>query len=78
MGISDSKDYSSSSFPISTSARDSLSGSMSLQMGTASRSRLLTLFLKNADWSLSHCRFLQTSLPGSSRNWKYHSQDKLD
>ena len=46
MGISDSKHYSSSSFPISTSARDSLTGSMSLQMGTASRSRLLTLFLK--------------------------------
>ena len=92
-GISDSKD-SSSSFPVSTLARDSHTGSMSSPMGAASRIRVvvgLTSALlchtrfptvdslsQNAVRSLSRCRFLNTSLPGSNGNWEYRSRDKLE
>ena len=33
---------------------------------------------QNSARHLSHCGFLQTSLPGSGRNWEYHSRDKLE
>ena len=73
---------SSSSYPVSTSARDSPTGSMSSPMGTASRFRVvvgLTSALlchtrfptvdplhQNAARPLSDFRFLHTSLLGSS------------
>ena len=54
LGISPSKSSSSSSFPISTSARDSPTGSMSSQIGAASRFRV---FVGLASALLCHLRF---------------------
>ena len=93
VGIADFSS-SSSSCPVSTSARDSPTGSMSSPMGTATRFRVVVGFTnallchtrfptvdslsQNTARHLSHCGFLQTSLLGSDRNWEYHSQDKLE
>ena len=91
MGISGSKDFSPSS---STSVRISSTGSMSSPRRTASRFRVvvgrssdalcqirvptLDWFSQNSAQHLSHCGFLQTSLPGSGRNWECHSRGTLE
>ena len=91
VGISGSKHFSSSS---STSVRVSSTGSMSSPKGTVSRFRVvvgltsealcqirfptLDRFSQNSAQHLSHCGFLQTSLPGSGRNWECHSRDTLE
>ena len=84
----------SSSFPVSTSTRDSPTDSMSSPMGAASRFRTtvgLTSALlghtrfptvdsptQNTARHRSHCGFLQTSLLRSGRNWEYRAPDKLE
>ena len=94
LGISASKGSSSSSCPVSTSARDSPTGSMSSPTGTASRFKVFvghmsallchTRFPTVDSLSqttaryLSHCGFFQTSLIGSHRNWEYHSRYELE
>ena len=89
-----SRDSSSSSFHVSTSTRDSTTGSMSSPMGTASRFRVVvgltsallcharspTVDSPSQDTARrrSHCRFLPSSLLGSGRNWERPSRDRLE
>ena len=79
LGISASKGSSSSSFPISTSARDSPTGPMSSPIGATSRCRvfvgLTSALLLTVDCSSQdndqhhlHCWSLSISLLNSSRN----------
>ena len=92
VGISGSKDFCSSSpTSVRVSSTGSMSsprrtvsrfrvvvGLLSSDALCQIRFPTLDRFSQNSTQHLSHCVFLQTSLPDSCRNWECHSRDTLE